>query len=350
VNRVTYKITAGGWSADSSADPRTELVELDVLHRLNSPAGHCRITAFAPGGAAPAKVAAGDQVTLELTSGSTSATVATATVKAVDRSLELVTIVATTGMQALAETRVNQVYENQSLGQIVGDLASQAGVDTGDVDQGARYPYLVVHESRSVLRTVLDLARREGMDVWVDPDGRLNVKAFMKVRADHVLRYGVELLALDGRSGEPVAEHVLVNGESPSSSTGSDTWHWLAQDLSPHRGESGSGARTKALQDGAVRTKAAADAAAKARLDAIAAHAETGRAITLGRPTIQLGEAVALEDVPGDGFGSTLCLESVRHLYSSREGFVTVVGFSARAGSGAAGAAGAAAGALGGLL
>jgi phage protein D len=347
--RATYSLSVAGWSADSADDPRTELVELDVLHRLNSPAGHCRVTAYAPGGAAPSQVAPGDTMSLELTSGSQSATVATVTVKAVETSLELVTIVGTTGMQPLAETRVNQVYENQSLGQVVRDLASQAGVDVGDVEQGGRYPYLVVHESRSVLRTVLGLARREGMDVWVDPDGRLNVKAFAKARADHVLRYGVEVLALEASSAEPVAEHVLVHGESPSSSTGADTWHWLAQDLSPHRGESGSGARTRAVQDGAIRTKAAADAAAKARLDAIVSGAATGRVTALGRPTIKLGDALALEDVPGGAIGGVLRLGSVRHVFNGREGYVTILGFSGQ-GPGPGGALGGAGQALGAAL
>ena len=51
VSKVDYKLSVAGWSVDSAADPRTELVELDVLRAMNSPAGHCRITAYVrPGG------------------------------------------------------------------------------------------------------------------------------------------------------------------------------------------------------------------------------------------------------------------------------------------------------------
>lgn len=336
--KVGYKLSVGRWSIDSSADPRTELVDLDVLHELSSPAGHCRVTAYSAGGSLGA-IAPGDEMTVELTAGSVSATVATATVQSVDASLERVALVGRTGMQQLAETRVNQVYENQSLGQVVRDLAGQAEVDTGDVEAGSRHPYLVVHESRSVARAVLELARREGMDVWFDPDGKLTVKKFTKARADHAFRYGMEVLALSVRTGEPVAAKVLVHGESPSSSSGSDTWHWLVSDLGSYRGESGSGVRMRTVQDGAIRTKAAADTAAEARLTAIRAHATTGRLTILGRPTVRLGDAIEIRDVPDGAVEGVLKVTSVRHVVNRGEGYVTTVGFSAPGGD-----------ALGGLL
>jgi hypothetical protein len=362
VFKVDYKLSVAGWSVDSATDTRTELLELDVLHLMNSPAGHCRISAYAKagtdgagaleqlagaatsavglvggagaGGAAGGpsasvrgqQVKSGDAMSVEVTAGSTTATVATAKVRSAESSLELVTLVGRTGMQQLAETRLNQVYENQSLGQIVGDLAQQAGVTTGDVDQGSRYSYLAVHESRSVLRAVVDLARREGMDVWFDADDRLCVKKFSKTRADHVFRYGVEILELAVTSSDPVSGRVLVHGESPSSSSGSDTWHWLVSDLAPYRGDNGSGKRVLAVQDGAVRTKAAADAAAEARLTAIRQRATTARLAVLGRPTVRLGDGIEVQDVPAGALTGVAKVAWVRHLFSVHEGYVTVVG------------------------
>ncbi len=374
--RIDYKLSVAGWSVDSASDPRTELVELDVLTRMNSPVHHCRVTVYArPGGdgagsleglataavgalggggpAAPATAVRGeaitatDPMTVELTAGLVTATVATTRVQSLESSLELVTLVGRTGLSRLAETRLNQVYENASLSQIVGDLAQQAGVSTGDIDQGSRYPHLVVHESRPVLRTITDLARREGMDVYVDARDRLCVRAFAKSRADHVLRYGAEILEISVHRHDPVAEHVLVNGESPASSSGSDTWHQLVADLDPYRGEDGSGVRVRAIQDGAVRTKSAADAAASARLAQIRESAATARVVVLGLPTMSIGDAVELRDVPGDSLPGTTKVRSVRHVFNAREGYVTEIEVSA-VGGGAAG--GAAAAGIGGFL
>jgi hypothetical protein len=352
VYQVTYKLSVAGWSVDSSADSRTELLDLDVLHEMNSPAGHCEITVFATGGTPVRGVAvkSTDPMSVELEAGSVSGTVATAGLQSIDASLEVVRLVGRTGMQKLAETRVNQVYENRSLGDIVTDLAGQAGATTGDIEQGGDYQYLAVHESRSVLRTILDLAAREGMDVYCDTDDKLVVKKFAKVRSDHVFRYGIEILDLSVRVSDPVADHALVHGESPSSSSGADTWHWLVSDLGPYRGENGSGSRLRTRQDGAIRTKAAADAAAGARLATIAESARIVRLVVLGRPTLRLGDAVELQDVPGELPDGVLKVRSVRHVVNRTEGYVTIAELGATGAGGLGGAASAAAGALAGVL
>jgi hypothetical protein len=370
--KATYKLSVAGWSVDSSSDPRTELIELDVLQALNVPRDHCRITAYAPegkssagavqqlagaaasavglaagaaGGAPPGfsvhvrgqQVAAADAVTIELTAGDVSDTVMTAEVQSVESSFGEITLTGCTGMQRLATTRVNQVYEKQTMDQIVGDLARQAGVQTGTVDTGSRYPYLVAHESKSVLRIVLELARREGMDIFFDSSNKLTVTTFQKTTADHAFRYGAEILALQLDAGDPTADHVLVHGESPASNSGTDTWHWLVQDLSPFRGDKGQGVRLRGVQDGAVRTKDLAASAAGARLGAARDAATAGAVEILGNPKVKVGEAIEIRDAPRPELNGLFKATSVRHVFSKREGYVTVIGFSGQGGAGAAG-------------
>jgi hypothetical protein len=371
VLKAAYKLSIAGWSVDSVADPRTELVELDVFRTLNAPGDYCRIAVYAPradgasaleqaAGAAVAAagsarglsgggtggvsvqvrgqaVAAADAVTVELTSGNVSATVMTAEVRSVESSLGLVGVLGRTATERLAATRLNAVYENQGLDQIVRDLAGQAGVQVGDVDTGSRYPYVVVHESRSLFRTLRELALREGMDLFADRSNLLTVRRFAKTTADHVFRYAAEMLDVRLDAGEPTADHVLVSGESPSSTMGSDTWHWLVRDLSPFRGESGSGVRTRGIQDGAVRTKDAAATAANARLGAVRAAATSGSVSVLGNPAVDLGEAIEIQGTPRPELNGLFKVASVRHVFSKREGFVTVVGFTGAGGAATAG-------------
>jgi hypothetical protein len=371
VLKAAYKLSIAGWSVDSGADPRTELIELDVFQALNVPSDHCRVAAYAPraadeslvgelaGAAASAlgiggdgappgfsvqirgqAVKAADAVTIELTAGDVSDTVMTAEVLSVESSLDVITLVGRTGMQRLAATRVNQVYENQSLGQIVQDLAGQAGVQTGTIDTGSRYPYAVVHESKSVLRTIRELAQREAMDVFFDSQNRLTVTAYSKAAADHAFRYGAEVLDLRLDAGEPTADHIRVHGESPASTQGTDTWHWLVKDLSSFRGDSGRGVQSRGLQDGAARTKDLAKSTADARLAAIQNGSKVGRVTVLGNPKVKLGEAVEIRDAPRPELNGLFKAVSVRHLFTKHAGYVTVVGFTGQESASAAGAAG----------
>jgi hypothetical protein len=293
----------------------------------------------------------GDQMTIELAVDDQAATVLTADILAIQSTFGQTTITARTGMQNLATSRLNQVYQNQSLSQIIQDLCGQAEVDTGTVDTGSTYPYLVVHASRNLLRTIRELAAREGMDVYFDTDNMLTVTKFAKTEADHTLYYGIDLLDLAMSNWQPPAEHVLVYGESPASNQGSDTWHWLVKDISPFRSEVGQGTRTLALRDGAVRTKDAADAAATAKLGALKDQAAMGRLKLLGKPTVKVGDAIALKHVPQAEMNGLFKVTSVRHVYNKREGYVTYLGFSGQGGAaraeGLLGQLGGALGALG---
>jgi hypothetical protein len=374
VLKAAYKLSVAGWSVDSAADPRTELVELDIFRVLNVPGDYCRVTVYAPaagaaagleqlagaavsaagGGAGSAlglgpgastvavqlrgqAVAAADAVRVELTSGNISDTVITAEVRAVESTLGVVTLLGRTVIERLAATRLNVVYENQSMDQIVRDLAGQAGVQVGALDPGRRYPYLVVHESRNVFRTLRELALREGMDVAADRSNALTITKSAATTADHVFRYAAEVLDVRLDAGDPTADRVLVHGDSPASTMGNDTWHWLVRDLSPFRGESGSGVRARGLQDGAVRTKDAAATAAAERLGAIRDGATTGTVTVLGNPAVDLGQAIEIQDAPRPELNRLFKVASVRHVFSKHEGFVTVIGFTGHGGAAAAG-------------
>ncbi|BBH71865.1 hypothetical protein ACTI_85500 [Actinoplanes sp. OR16] len=378
MKRAGYQVTIGGWTVDSAADPRTELTAVETSAALGSAGDLCDLRLHAPpaaggsplGQAAGAalglltgepsiptaavrghRITPGDTMTVVLTAGDRSATVMTAEVQAVESGPERVRVTGATATQILAGTRVNQVYENQTAGQIVADLARQAGVTTGTVDQGGRIPYFVAHESRSVLRCLRELARRDGLDLYCDVQNRLTMTKFAKTGPDHVLRYGVDLLALQLTGRRPVADAVRVVGESAASSRGTGAWHRLARDNPPTGGGSGSGGRTLAAQDGAVRSKAAADAYATAWLGELNDQASAGRLRVLGHPGIVLGDAVEIAGAPRPELNGLFKVTAVRHVLNKRDGFVTRVAFTGQGGaSAAAGLLGGAADAIGGLL
>ncbi len=374
---VSLAVTIGPWSVDSASEPLTEIVSVETLARIGSPEAVCRVVLYSPpadggpqaaltagaglsaglpGGGAPGAagttvrgypIAAGDAIEIDLKAGDASERVATAEVDSIRTSCGAVSVVGGGALQKLASARLTSVYEGQSLDQIVGDLAGRVGVTTGELESRATHPYVLIHESRSVLRNVLDLARREGMDVYQAPDGSLIVKRFEKTGADHVLRYAAEILDV-GLTGASAAEQVVAYGESPSSSRGGDTWHWLVKDGSAFSGRAGDGLVTLATQDGAVRNKDAAGALASSLWGGLADRSRLGHVRVLGNPSIKLGDAIEIAECPRSELDGTFKVTSVRHRFSARAGFVTEIGFSGLGGAAAAPiGAGAAAGSVG---
>jgi phage protein D len=366
MDKVSYKLTIGTYSINSADDPRTELVALETSASLNSAGDSCHLYVYAPPAPKPGlleqavtaaagalgvgggeesfavqvrgeNVKHGDLISVELTAGGSSAKVMTAEVHSITSSLGQTKITGRTGLEKLANVRLNHTYENQSLSQIVRDLAGQAGITTGEVATGSTYPYLLVHEWRNLLSQLRELARRDGLDLYFDAENKLTLKKFDKSSADHTFYYGIDILDLSLFNHRETAGRLVVYGESPVSSQGADTWHWAAKDLSPFRGEVGRGRATLAVQDAALRTKDAADSLAAAKLGAAADAATGGRLKLLGRPQVTPADAIEIREAPKPELNGLFKVAQVRHVFSKREGYVTYVGFTGRGGAQKAG-------------
>ncbi len=348
---AAYSISIASWSADSASDPRTEVLAIETLAALDVADSQARIALYAaPSASGQLSFATGDPVTIALTAGDVTETVFTGAVQSVSTSLGTMEVRASGGLGKLAATRINTIYSNQTAGQIASDLASQAQVDTGTIETGDTYPYIVAHESVSALALLRRIARAEGMDLYADHEGHLTMKRFTKAAADYTFHYAVDVLDVRLVQHDVPTEHVLVAGESPASTKGNDSWHHIAKDVSAFLGDVGSGARTLALHEGAVRTKAAAKRLADAVHDGVAAYTTWGRLAVLGDPSVRLGDAVGIEDAPTPSLNGTFKITGVRHHFSKRRGHVTVIDVIALAGAGAAlgGLAGSAGRGLGG--
>jgi hypothetical protein len=376
--RVNYNLSIGNWSVNSANDPRTEFIEVETYISLDSPCDLCRVSVYAPPPAKPglleslAGPAAGtlglggaagqekfsvqirgkdvkedDQITIELTSGDVSDKIMTAEVQTINSSLGQTRITGKTGRQKMANTCVNQVFENQSFSRVVKNLAGQAGVAAGNIDTGGTYPYLVVHESKNLYEIIRGLAMGEGMDVYFDTDNKLNIKKFNKTSADHTFYYGIDILDLQVFNCQMNKDHILVYGESPASKKGTDTWHWIAKDLSPFAGEIGEGGKTLSLHSGTVRTKDAADTLAASKYGAIKDSSAWGRLKIMGNPKVKPGDAIEIKNAVNPGLNGLFKVTSVSHVLNKQDGYLTYVGFT---GSGGAKKAGGLMGGLAGAL
>jgi phage protein D len=265
---------------------------------------------------------AGDPARLELGYDGSLTAVFTGAVDRVQPSLSRMRIQALTGVDKLLRLRINQVYESQTAGQIVADLAGQAGLPTGTIQDGLDLPFYVVDDAQSAYHQCLDLAERAGYDLFATPEGEVVFAPFDKVAPDHTFVYAQDVLALEVMATPPPFEGVKVWGESPASAEGVEAASWLVRDFSSSAGTAGSGA-TLRVADPAIRTRDAAGASAEGRLAALARRATSGTAVVLGSPDVALGDAVTFMQAPDERLRGLFQVKRVTHVYDKRRGFTT---------------------------
>jgi phage protein D len=323
-----YKLTIGGKVVDTTDKPQAStVVDLAVAVDLDTPADSFTLVLGNVGGLKPAH---GDKAEIELgyadDGGLTQ--VMSAVVDAVEPTLTRTRLV---GFNAapLLRTFVDQTYEGKSAGEIVSDLASQAGVDVDTADDGIDFPAYVVDGRRSVQYHMLDLAALCGFDLYITPEGKLVFQQFANGNTLHTLEYAKHILELDIRQLPPLAGQVTSWGESPGSGHGDNAWAWLTKDFSGLKGSSGSGSPTVLLEKPALRTSDAASTAADALETAIRRRRIRGRVLLLGDPTILLGDAVQLKGLPDSSLDGTYQVRAVTHRITKVRGFTSAVQFRA---------------------
>jgi len=187
---------------------------------------------------------------------------------------------------SLSKQRVTRTWQEQSVEDIVRDLAGDVQVD--ETDASLQLPWYAVDTRRTVWSHVRDLAELIGADVAASAAGGVRFVPTQTAARTHELRHGAHLIRW--RLGErPVAATRGVRAYGAASEAGSQQWHWLLGDS----GQSGGGSIR-----GAIRTRDAADLAAKARTDRVARRAHVATVLAIGTPAARPGDKVHLADVP----------------------------------------------------
>lgn len=143
----------------------------------------------------PVDAAPGDPAEIAIDGGDGEAPVLTGTVAVIRRSAAATLFTATDAGAALARLRPAATYESQSVADIVGALARDAGVDTGTVMAPIRLAAYVAHQQRTAAEHVAALALLGGGLATVGADGALSVSLRPLGVPDHALRYGREFTA-----------------------------------------------------------------------------------------------------------------------------------------------------------
>jgi hypothetical protein len=213
--------------------------------------------------------------------------------------------------EILSRTRRSQTYLNQSVADIVRDLA--ADVDVDEIEADLKLEAYSLDDHRTVWSHLMELAELSGAELGSGSSGGLRFVPIRSGSATRSFRHGAEIL--EWRIGaEPAATALGVAAHGAGSEAGQQKWHWILRDPL--------GSATKPSRVvGGFHSRDAADQLAKV-LDARAKRAALAGWLRLvGESKVRPGEIVAVSDLPGADPGPMRVLE-VRHALDAG-GFLT---------------------------
>ncbi len=321
-----YRMTIGKRTVDTTDEPRASTVtELLVELDMETPADQARLLLGQVGGVEPA---VGEEVVIELGYADDGALTRVFTGSVTEAAPGLVTrrITALGPADTLLHTFVDRTFEERSAGDLVRELAGEAGITVAGAEPGIHFPAYVIDGRRNIHEHLRDLAMLCGFDLYCNAEGELVFRRFTGGDRVHRLRYGEDLLELVFRQTAPAAAAVEAWGESPAGGA-TESWAWLTKDFSAARGSAGSGTPCRLLEHPALRSAEAARIAAEAAQTTIARNTLRGWLLCSGRPAVKLGDAIRLTGLPDEELEGTYQVRSVTHRLTKATGFTTTIGF-----------------------
>ena len=322
-----YKIIIGEKAVDTTDEPKASTtIDLSVKLDINVPADIFKLVLGQVNGLKPES---NDDATIELgyADNGELTQVMKGTVVTVVPGLTTKRVVGHSAVLALLHTFVDKTYESKTAGQIVIDMANQAGVDVAAVEDGINFPAYVIDGHRSLYQHMRDLADLCGFDLYINTENELVFEKFIQGNTIHVFEYAKHIIELDVQRTPLQAGQVESWGESPGGGEAQEAWAWLTKDFSGSKGTAGSGDPNLLLERPVLRTADAARTAAEARFTMIQRRAIRGRLVILGRPEVKLGDAIRLREVPEDDLNDVYQVRAVTHRIIKAGGFTTTVEF-----------------------
>jgi len=325
-----YKLTIGKKLVDTTQEPKASTVtELRVELDMDAPADRLLLVLGQVNGLKPAT---DDQAIVELgyaddTGGLQQ--VITGSVVTVEPGLTTNRVVAHTAAHTLLRSFTDKTFESKTAGEIVQELCSDASVDVEQADDGISFPAYVVDGRRNFFRHMSDLADLCGFDLYFNSHGKLVFQKFQSGNNLHTFEFAKHVVELKVVREPALAESVQAFGESPTSTQGESSTFWLTKDFGNSKGSAGSGSPELLLERSALRTSDAAQTAADSAEKEIQRRTLRGWVLALGRPQVQLGDAIKFQSMPDSTLNTTFQVRSVVHSITKYGGFTTRVGFRA---------------------
>jgi phage protein D len=338
--KPTFSLTVGSLSSTTDnpvGGPHRFLVSRD----MDVPADALRIDLSERSG-----IGLDDEVGLELGHDGDNTAVFSGKVVRLQPALNGAAVYALGSMNSLLNLHTAATYEGQTPGAIARDLIGQAGLEGGTVDDGPTLPRFAIDNRLSAYAHLKSLADRLGYELYADRDGAVMFHALgdaanldagggglLAAAASAVssllsgggegYQFGRHLVTSRLASRPSAWSSVLVGGESPMSSQGDSAAHWLTVKDTDFQGRAGSDSPQVLLLDLAARSKDLADRFAAGQLAVAQRTAKQVELTVLGRPQVDLGDALSVSDVPDDLFNGQGYVRFIQHRFGDDWGYLT---------------------------
>ena len=291
-----------------------------------------------------AKIATGDSVTLDLGHDEENERAFIGTVAQIVRTIEGVRVIALGKMNELVTCYTSGTYETRTFGNIVDDLISQAGLDSGTIDDGPEVTVFAVDRRRSAFTHVKKMANRLGFELYTDRNGNVMFHALggaadldngglLGAAASAVgnliglgsegYHFGQNVLSAKILNRQQAWQSVTIGGESPMSWQGDSTAHFLTINDQDNKGEAGSGNPQRLIRDAAARTKDLADRFATGHLYVNQRTVKQVVFRVLGHPQVDLGDSLSLSGMQDELLNGSGYVRAITHHFDTHGGFVT---------------------------
>lgn len=339
---TAYQIKAGNQTASSNArESDRQLLQMTLELGMDGVGGWCNLELV---GGEFAALAIGSEIQIRLDNGSGMVTVFAGQADWVETGLSNQRWQGSDAIARLGRIEFEAAYQDVYADFIIKDILKQVDADIGSIAKGPNFPAYVLHRGPRALAHVQALARLCGADLYSDGAGAVHCATPREGRADHVFRFGENILALNLQQMVWPYDSVEVWGEGAAGQAGAEKAHWLVNDLSSVSARakldaSGKvvigqlGQRPLQIKHGALRSSGSAEDVAKARMSQVAARAISGQIEVVPSPAVMPGDLIELQDLPQQhalsqllGKGRSLRVRTVRHVLDRSRGFITYLG------------------------
>jgi hypothetical protein len=263
--------------------------------------------------AAPLSASIGDAVELTLNSGEKEAKVFTGVIDAIRHGFGEMRVSALNAGAELARFRPAATYEQITAGNVLRALCGDAGVDTGEVDDGISLAFYAADPSRSALEHVARVCGWSGAMARISNENRVESAVVNATQPDVALKYGREILDTCQWKLMSKIESFVVVGESGTGSTSAPEALRATTDFFGGSPPNGPSPKSRWASEPALRTVSGARTAGAALQRAYNSSRENGRMEAFLQPDLRPGSILQIRDLP-DGLPSgPLWLYRVQH-------------------------------------
>jgi hypothetical protein len=285
--------------------------------------------------ASPFSAAAGDPAELTLNDGQGDTKVFTGSIDAIRHTDTVIQVTALDAGGLLARVRPAATYEHVTAGTLIKALAADAGVQTGRLENGSELSFYVAHPGLTAWDHIGRVSGWLGALVTVSASNEVESAVVEPTQADVSLRYGREVLLLDGTGRFAPIESFTVAGESGAGSAAAPDARRPSTDVFNGNRPDGPSGTARWEWQPALRTVSAAASAGAARERAYGAFRDTGKVTTILQPALRPGVVIEIQDAPSGLPQGPVWIWRTRHSVS-RDGAITIAWFASGGGAGSA--------------